>query len=99
MLELSPEILLRLSRNQCAEYPSCNCVSFLWLWANLLSDEDKVWNRKDLREDLRIAEDMIFIKLCCLLRCCPDDEDRHYAKEQLREPFWKRQWAKSIREH
>jgi hypothetical protein len=94
-MEVTPEVLVRLSRNECAEWPECHCYSFLSLWGRLLSDEGEIWDRADLE----IGEDMIFLNLCCVQRRCPDEEVRHYAREQLRKPFWDRQRAKSIMEH
>jgi hypothetical protein len=84
-----------LRRKVCADWPNCNCYSYLALWAKNLQDEEKLWDI----EDLLIAEEMIFVTLACVEHRCPDKEIRTFAKQQLREPFWERQWSKAIREH
>jgi hypothetical protein len=94
-MELTPEVLARLSRRECASWPACHCYSYLAQWGKNLQDEDEVWEI----EDLEIAEFMIFVTLACVEHRCPDQEIRDYAKQQLRKPFWARQWAKAIREH
>jgi hypothetical protein len=84
-----------LEREVCTTWPDGHCYSFLALWGRLLSDEEKVFDRNDLE----MAEDMIFIKLCCVQRHCPDVEIRFYARDQLRKEFWDRQKAKSPMDH
>jgi hypothetical protein len=78
---MTPEFLAVLDREVCTTWPDCSCWQFLSLWSDFLSDEDKSWPT----EDLEIAEDLIFIKLCCVQRRCPDGEIRAYVREQLRE--------------
>jgi hypothetical protein len=93
-MELTAEILVRLTRGECPSWPECHCHLYLSQWAKNLQ-EDEVWSFADLR----IAEDMIFIKLLCVEDRCPEPELRQWAREQLAKPFWRRQWAMAIREH
>jgi hypothetical protein len=94
-MELTAEILVRLSRGECPSWPDCHCNFYLGTWGERLQDEDRSWPRGDLR----IAEDMIFIKLLCVMDRCPEPKLRVWAEEQLRKPFWNRQWARAIRQY
>jgi hypothetical protein len=79
----------------CSVWPNCSCYETLALWKkNLIDDEDSVWRP----DQLEWAETAIFITLACIERHCPDRGMRVYAKRQLEDKFWDRQWSMSIRE-
>ena len=88
-MQFGPGTLASLERYICTTWPECNCYSFLSRWSDLLSDEEKAWDRNDLE----IGEVMIFHKLLCVQQRCPDEDIRAKVKGELRDPFWDRQRA------
>lgn len=80
---------------RCELWPNCGCYETLALWKrNIVDDQESLW-RKD---ELEWAESAIFISLACMVKHCPDKGIRAYAKRQLQDRFWDRQWSMSIRE-
>ena len=71
---------------QCGLWPDCRCHEDLVHWQEMLSNEDKVWTL----DEIRTAELIIFVRLCCAARLCPDLEVKFYASLQLLDSHWDR---------
>ena len=79
----------------CSLWPNCGCYETLAQWKkNIVDDQETIWRP----DQLEWAETSIFISLACMERHCPDRAMRVYARGQLKDRFWDRQWSMSIRE-
>src|SRR6266481_6913004 len=90
------QIFLEISqRRVCGLWPYCGCHDTLAQWKRDIVDDDESVLSSD---QLEWAETAIFISLACISAHCPDKKTKAYAKRQLEDKFWEKQWSMSIRE-
>jgi hypothetical protein len=72
--------------------PGCECNERLGRFQEVLSDEDMRFTP----EEIQAMEDVIYCKLRCVERHCPDQIVKLYASTQLLNPWWDFQKSREV---